>query len=150
MTTPVVRVICLPSGPALVRLTGELDLAAVPALRTGFADALQVSAELVADLREVTFIDAAAIGTLVWTRQQALAEDGSLWLVGASPWISRILRIAQVNDTLPSLPDLGSAFRASSRSDDLATAPWGRGYSEDLGTSDCAMQRAPTRSMRKG
>jgi anti-sigma B factor antagonist len=121
--TSVVRVIGLPSGAALLQLSGELDLADVPALRAGLADALSVSSVVVADLRAVTFLDAAVIGTLIRSRRQALAQQGSLSLVGANPWISKILRVAQVNDTLPSFPDLGSALRASGYQEALATAP---------------------------
>src|SRR4051794_29708507 len=80
---------------AMVRLAGELDLAAVAdvmeltraALHRGVLD------ELVIDLSDVTFIDAAGLGALVITRNLAESASVEIVLQGMS---SRFVRVLEV------------------------------------------------------
>src|SRR4051794_35006073 len=80
---------------AMVRLAGELDLAAVAdvmeltrvALHRGVLD------ELIIDLSEVTFIDAAGLGALVITRKLADSASVDIVLQGMSPRLVRIFQI---------------------------------------------------------
>ena len=134
---PVVDPVGLPSGPALVQLSGDLDLAIVPALRAGLGDALRASSEVLVDLSRVTFVEASVIGTLVQARQQAVARHGDLWLVGAGPGVTRILQIAGLTETLRSLPEGTGDFshrmtlpRPTLPRGTAGTAP-GQGHSDD-------------------
>ena len=84
------RITSLYSGSVSVQLSGELDLVSTPALNEQFDEALQLSPDLVVDLHEVTFLDAAVITTLLRAQHQALLRDGSLVLVEASPWVEKV------------------------------------------------------------
>jgi anti-sigma B factor antagonist len=94
-----------PSGSVVVHLTGELDLLAVPALKDCFDGALTMGADLVVNLRDVTFLDAAGIATILQAYRGALARGGSLVLTEASPWIGRVLRASGATEVLPLLPN---------------------------------------------
>lgn len=98
------RITSLYSGSVSVQLSGELDIVSVPALSEQFAAALGTSPDLVVDLHDVTFLDAAVITSLLKAQHQALVQDGSLVLVGASPWIEKVLRASRVTEAIPLLP----------------------------------------------
>ena len=98
------RITSLYSGSVSVQLSGELDLVSAPALTEQFEAALSLSPDLVVDLHEVTFLDAAVIATLLWAQQQALVRDGSIVLVGASPWVEKVLRASRATEAIPLLP----------------------------------------------
>lgn len=103
------RIVSLYSGSVSVQLSGELDLVSAPALRERFAAALSLSSDLVVDLRELTFLDAAVIATPLWAQHQAVIQGGSLVLVEASPWVEKVLRAARATDAIPLLPRQGDA-----------------------------------------
>src|SRR2546421_5133247 len=70
-------------GAVVVRLTGELDLYNVAALREALLDCVARSPRrLVLDLSEVTFVDSTALGALVEVRSKLGSRDG---LVLAAP-----------------------------------------------------------------
>jgi anti-sigma B factor antagonist len=106
----VARIVALPTGSSLVQLTGELDIASVPSLSDHVVCAMNLSEHLIIDLREVTFIDAAVIGALQGARRRAVAKGGDLVLVGATPSVAKVLRLAKVTDVLRLLPDLRTAL----------------------------------------
>jgi anti-anti-sigma factor len=99
------RITALYSGSVSVQLTGELDLVSAPVLTEQFDAALTISPDLVVDLHEVTFLDAAVITTLLRAQQHALAQGGSVVLVGASPWVEKVLRASRVTEAIPLLPN---------------------------------------------
>ena len=103
------RITSLYSGSVSVRLSGELDLVSVPALKERLTTALGISPDLVVDLEEVTFLDAAVIATLLWAQRQALVREGSLVLVQASPWVEKVLSASRATEAIPLLPPRQSA-----------------------------------------
>jgi anti-anti-sigma factor len=104
------RIIALPAGAVLLRLAGELDVATVPELEAAFVRASEVSADIVVDMREVTFMDAAAIGAFIRAQHSVAGRGGGLVLVGVQPWICKVLRVARVDGVLPRHPDLRAAL----------------------------------------
>ena len=98
------RITSLYSGSVSVQLSGELDLVSGPFLTEQFDAALDMSPDLVVDLTDVTFLDATVITVLLKAQQQALVQDGSLVLVGASPWVEKVLRVSRVTEAIPLLP----------------------------------------------
>jgi anti-anti-sigma factor len=63
----------------LVRVSGDLDLASVPQLRSSLADQIgQGHARLVLDLSQVTFCDSTTLGVFVGAHRQAAAADGGI------------------------------------------------------------------------
>jgi anti-anti-sigma factor len=87
-------------GPyAIVRATGELDIAAVGELRTAVQRAARRAASVVVDLREVTFMDTFALRTLVELHREG--EDWSLHAVaGSDRGVQRLLDLAGARDEL--------------------------------------------------
>ena len=81
---------------------GELDLATRESLRDAVIDALAgaVPGELVVDLREVTFIDAAAVQAAVLDSADVARAAGVRCRVLPSPRVCRILEIAGLDDVL--------------------------------------------------
>ena len=98
------RITSLYSGSVSVQLSGELDVVSAPALNEQFKAALSLSPDLVVDLHEVTFLDAAVIATLLCAQQQALLRGGSIVLVGASLWVEKVLRASRATEAIPLLP----------------------------------------------
>jgi len=81
---------------------GELDLATRESLRDAVIDALAgaVPDELVVDLREVTFIDAAAVQAAVLDSADVARAAGVRCRVLPSQRVRRILEIAGLDDVL--------------------------------------------------
>jgi anti-sigma B factor antagonist len=81
----------------VVLLSGELDLASTRALGSvGQAVAKNPGAEVVVDLRDVTFLDSCALEAFADARVQAAAAGGSLTLAGASTFTHKLLQIWQL------------------------------------------------------
>jgi anti-anti-sigma factor len=98
------------STTAVVRVSGELDIATVPIL----ADALHgldgSCDRVVLDLAGLTFIDSTGL-TLAVTEHQRAANDGfELVLAGATDNVLNVLRLTGLDVTLPMAPDLQSVL----------------------------------------
>ena len=87
----------LPSGSALVRVNGELDLATTPQLEDALSSSLARGA-LVVDLTLCTFLETTAIRILVRTARSV--GDG-MSLVASDPSILRVLELARVDTLVP-------------------------------------------------
>ncbi len=78
----------------VVSAAGELDLAAVPALRRALAGLLDSGVPaVVVDLSGVSLLDCACVGVLVEAAARGRTVATELWLVGARPAVCRILEI---------------------------------------------------------
>jgi anti-anti-sigma factor len=86
-------------GTARVVVRGELDLASADALRTTLADAGATARRVVLDLREVTFLDAAATGVLVTAAATGPATLSILAPVAGAA--ARFLELAGASAFLP-------------------------------------------------
>lgn len=84
-----------------VRLSGELDLATVPALNSQidqlFADGVD---HLLIDLTELTFCDSTGLAAFVRGDNQVAARGGWLRVTGASGRVERVLRISGLAELL--------------------------------------------------
>ena len=75
-------------GPGRLRLHGELDLAAVPEMRTRL-DALE--GDVAVDCRALTFIDVAGLRALVAAHRSGDARGAKLSIVNPAPCLVRLL-----------------------------------------------------------
>jgi anti-sigma B factor antagonist len=91
----------------VIRLAGELDMAAVPELVAQLAEAAEVPAPtpLVVDMSGVTFIDCSGLHPLLKAHARL---DGRLRLQNASPPVHRLLRLLDLT-TLAAPADGGRA-----------------------------------------
>jgi anti-sigma B factor antagonist len=85
----------------LITLGGEFDLAAVPALRRGL-DSSPTAAlpDLALDLRQVQFMDCAAVSVLIAVYKQVRAAGGCLRLFGAQPEPAHLLQLSSLDRLL--------------------------------------------------
>jgi anti-anti-sigma factor len=84
-------------GPAVVRLVGELDVAAVPRLQSALA---AVDGDVELDCSGLEFIDAAGLGALLRAREACAAAGGKLVLVDPGPAVERLLQLAELDAVL--------------------------------------------------
>lgn len=80
-------------------LAGELDFAAVPLLFDGLAR-FGKPGDIIIDLSELTFIDAAGLGATVHVRNTQLANGFDVHIVRANPLITRVFRLGGLSQLL--------------------------------------------------
>jgi anti-sigma B factor antagonist len=86
-------------GLTLVTLAGELDVATVAELHRHLAPSdSAASADVAVDMREVTFIDCAVVGTLVGARNRAVEASACLRLSGLRAQPRRVLTLCALDD----------------------------------------------------
>jgi anti-anti-sigma factor len=102
-----------PSRFTVVKLRGEIDISAAPAVTARLDDLTSTGQpHVIVDLRLVTFIDCSGLGTLCRARRRALSRNGRLGLVVVDPRVLRILRILRLShafelyETLPAVVPL--------------------------------------------
>lgn len=99
-----VQVVSSESERAVVRVSGDLDMATADSLTAAVAD-LQASERLVLDLTECTFLDSAGVRAITST-----LHDRRVSLVVVDPGIRRVLEITaldtmlEIHDSLAAVP----------------------------------------------
>ena len=99
----------LPLDTAVVRIVGELDLAAAPRLQEAFSDA-QTATQIVIDLSGCTFIDSSGVRVLADLGRDLSARGGRVDLVATNPSVLRVLEITGIDTVIPVHPALDSAL----------------------------------------
>ncbi|WP_093804126.1 STAS domain-containing protein [Streptomyces sp. Wb2n-11] len=108
---------------ALAYITGELDLATAPRLRTqALALIEQGHRHLILDLAAVTFCDSSGFNALVGIFRCAKAADGTLVLAALPDRLERLLDLTGLSALLPAYPTAAHALVAHTCSPDTATA----------------------------
>jgi len=85
-------------GDAVVRMSGEIDLAVVDEVLSAAREGLAHHDGLRLDLSRVTFIDSTGLGALVRVRNESAAEGKSLTLVDVPASLVRLLDITGLHD----------------------------------------------------
>jgi anti-anti-sigma factor len=87
-------------------ITEGLDRSTVPQIGTRLDEVLALRpTQLVIDLKDCPFVDAAAIGLLLDAHRRLWLMDGLLSLRAPTPRLRRILQAARVDHVLHILPD---------------------------------------------
>jgi anti-sigma B factor antagonist len=103
------------SATAVVRVSGELDIATVPALTDVLRSLEQPCDRVVLDLSALTFIDSTGL-TLAVTEHQRAAKDGvEFVLAGATDNVLQVFRLTGLDVTMPMAPDVASALADGQR-----------------------------------
>ena len=98
----------------VIWLVGEQDAATVPLLAQALERAAGTdAADIVIDLSETTFIDAAIVGELVRSQRLLRQRSRNLSLRAVSGFTRRVLEICDVTSLLDPAPGGGSAGRAA-------------------------------------
>ena len=88
----------------LVALSGELDLATAPQLRSCLAPLVTARTapdELVLDLSALTFLDASGISALLTVQRALAARGGRLALRSPSRLVRRVVKVLDLDGLLP-------------------------------------------------
>jgi anti-sigma B factor antagonist len=98
-------------GCAVVAISGDLDEYTVPPVRDQLSHLLQAGTNrFVVDITEVTFVDSAALGTLVAVSKAAQLGGGSFQLVVDQEWLLKSLRISSLTQVLTVSDNLWAAL----------------------------------------
>jgi len=93
---------CLAADRAVLRLSGELDLYAVPSFHQEWQATLAEGCrELYVDLGDLQFIDSAGLAALLILYREALARECSLVLVDEMGRQERLFALAHLGTILP-------------------------------------------------
>ena len=95
--------------------SGELDIASAPEFEQAIAEAIaEPGAELVLDLRELTFMDSTGLRALAQTNARADEAGFALSIVRGPRQIERVLEISGLAELLPLVdaPPYGEAAEA--------------------------------------
>jgi anti-sigma B factor antagonist len=99
-------------GYVIVSVAGEIDIATVARLRERLTALAVGGLPLVADLDQVSFIDATGLGALAVAARQAAAHGVSLHVVCSRPQTRRLFRVTGLDRHVPLARDLAEALGA--------------------------------------
>jgi anti-sigma B factor antagonist len=93
------------SQSVTVVLSGELDLASAPKLRSGLADLVANGIRhVIVDLANLRFIDSTGIGILVTDLKRLVAEGGSMAVRNVGPRAYRVFEVTGLVELLSVTP----------------------------------------------
>jgi anti-anti-sigma factor len=96
-SSPLVMERKLDGRRCVVRLIGELDRRAAPAVRAFLDEQCILSEEIVLDLAQLTHVDASGIGAILDAYEKCTEMGGVLSTTAASPEVQRVLqRVLQI------------------------------------------------------
>jgi anti-sigma B factor antagonist len=97
---------------AVIRLTGEFDLATSDRLRDALLGQLDHGhpRNLVLDMSEVTFLDSTGLGVFMAAQQLAKRNEVQFVLAGSSERVRRLLEITQLDGVLAMQPTVEEAL----------------------------------------
>lgn len=113
-------------GVVIAALGGDLDIAAVPAVRERLLGLLRPGTiRLVIDMSAVRYADASGLEVLVNTRRRAVLLGGTLHLAALQPEVARVLTASGLSRRLGTYPTVQAAI--ADRMPGIRTAPLGTG-----------------------
>ena len=98
-------------GYVVVTIAGEVDIATVDRLRERLAALADGGVPLVADLDQVSFIDATGLGALAGAARQAAAQGTSMYVVCARSQTRRLFRVTGLDRQIPLARSLAEALQ---------------------------------------
>jgi anti-sigma B factor antagonist len=109
--------------PAVVHVSGEVDVSGAAHLREALAAAVRSGVgRLVVDLEGVTFVDSTGLGVLVAAKRTLDRRGGYLELVVSRPRVARVLRISGLDRVFVVHPSLHAALLPTQRAPSGAVA----------------------------
>ena len=97
-------------GYVVVTVAGEVDIATVARLRERLSALAVSGVPLVADLDQVSFIDATGLGALARAARDAAAQGVSLYVVCDRPQTRRLFRVTGLDRQIPLARDLAEVL----------------------------------------
>ena len=97
-------------GCVVVTVAGEVDIATVARLSARLSALAVGGVPLVADLDQVSFIDATGLGALARAARDAAAQGVSLYVVCDRPQTRRLFRVTGLDRQIPLARDLAEVL----------------------------------------
>jgi anti-sigma B factor antagonist len=91
----------LQPGYSIITVAGEVDIATAPRLRELLAALARSGRPVIADLDQVTFIDAAGLRVLAAAARQAAAHGGSLHVISARHQVRQVFALTGLDRQIP-------------------------------------------------
>ena len=90
-------------GMTVLDVSGEIDLATLPAFKQALLDALDSSESnrVILNMTGVGYMDSSGFGTLLSANKGLRVSGGVLTLVGCNPVITRMIYITRLNTLFP-------------------------------------------------
>jgi len=105
----------------VVHVSGELDLATVPALREALLSLITADHPfVVVDLTDVSFIDSTALSALTMAHKRLSDQGGEMRLVMTNPVIREVFEITALDDVLSIYGTVDDAVSSPARATQLA------------------------------
>jgi anti-sigma B factor antagonist len=98
------------SATAVVRVSGELDIATVPVLADVMRGLAPPCDRVVLDLSALTFIDSTGLTLAVTEYRRAARHGVELVVAGATDNVLHVLRLTGLDVAMPMAPDVASAL----------------------------------------
>lgn len=101
----------------VAKLTGELDVASVPAARVKLEQALldETLDGLILDLTDVTFMDSSGLGFLLGRYRQLAEIGGKTIVAGVQGQVRRVFQLSGLTKIIPQTQTLNEALRVVGR-----------------------------------
>jgi anti-sigma B factor antagonist len=99
-------------GAAIVRLQGELDIAAEEAAMAELGAALDGCAVLIADLSELSFLDSTGVRVLLAFHLRAQEQGARFGVVRGDGMVARLLEVTRIGQRFPVVDDPDEILRA--------------------------------------
>ena len=97
-------------GYVIVAVAGEVDIATVSRLRERLSVLAAQGVPLVADLDQVSFIDATGLGALAGAARDAAAQGTSMYVVCSRAQTRRLFRVTGLDRQIPLARDLAEVL----------------------------------------
>ncbi|MQA28172.1 MAG: anti-sigma factor antagonist [Micromonosporaceae bacterium] len=91
----------LTDDAAVIGLSGDLDLATAPELRTALHEALTERAKIVVDMSDLRFLDSTGLGVLVRVHKKAKAAGGVVAFTSVPGNVVKILEVTCLDRVFP-------------------------------------------------
>ena len=86
---------------AVIGLSGDLDLATAPELRTALHEALTERTKIIVDMSELRFLDSTGLGVLVRVHKKAKAAGGLVAFTSVPGNVVKILEVTCLDRVFP-------------------------------------------------
>lgn len=96
----------------IIKVSGELDLSTVDALRQATEEHLEAGQTLILDLSGLTFCDSTGLGAMIRLHQQADTVGATLLLCGLRRRVTELLAVTGVDQVLNVYPTVQAARAA--------------------------------------
>jgi anti-sigma B factor antagonist len=95
------------SSAAIVSLSGDLDIATESHARAELERAMDGAETIVADLRELDFLDSTGVRVLITMHMRARERGVEFGVVRGGGMVARLLEVTRINQRFPVVDDPG-------------------------------------------